>query len=275
MRSAALDHRHERPPADSLAIALAQLNPTVGDVAGNADKVRRARAEAAGAGRRPRASSRAVHRRLSAGGPGAQAGVPGRLPRGGRGARARDRRRRPGAAGRHALGRGRQALQRLSRCSTAARSRRCATRSTCRTTACSTRSACSRRARCRARSCSAACASAFRSARTSGAPDVVECIAETGGEILLVPNGSPYWRDKTDDAAQHRGRARGRERPAAGLSQQVGGQDELVFDGASFVPECRPLARVPASGVPRGASSPTQWVRENGGWRCAAGPRSR
>ena len=34
-------------PADSLKIALAQLNPTVGDVAGNADKVRRARDQAA------------------------------------------------------------------------------------------------------------------------------------------------------------------------------------------------------------------------------------
>src|SRR5689334_17280437 len=33
-------------PADSLKIALAQLNPTVGDVAGNADKVRRAREDA-------------------------------------------------------------------------------------------------------------------------------------------------------------------------------------------------------------------------------------
>ena len=44
-------------PADRLNIALAQLNPTVGDVAGNADKVRRARATAAGAGRRSRASS--------------------------------------------------------------------------------------------------------------------------------------------------------------------------------------------------------------------------
>ncbi len=28
-------------------------------------------------------------------------------------------------------------------------------------------------------------------------PDVVECIAETGGEILLVPNGSPYEAGKT------------------------------------------------------------------------------
>ena len=34
-------------PADSIAIAIAQLNPTVGDIAGNADKARRARAQAA------------------------------------------------------------------------------------------------------------------------------------------------------------------------------------------------------------------------------------
>src|SRR6059058_2245233 len=37
-------------PADRLAIALAQLNATVGDVSGNAEKVRRARATAAGQG---------------------------------------------------------------------------------------------------------------------------------------------------------------------------------------------------------------------------------
>src|SRR3954449_9865424 len=37
-------------PSDRLAIALAQLNPVMGDVAGNADKARRARAEAAGEG---------------------------------------------------------------------------------------------------------------------------------------------------------------------------------------------------------------------------------
>ena len=28
--------------------------------------------------------------------------------------------------------------------------------------------------------------------------NVVECLAETGAEILIVPNGSPYWRDKID-----------------------------------------------------------------------------
>src|SRR5260370_16848085 len=34
-------------PADRLAIAVAQLDPTVGDIAGNADKARQARATAA------------------------------------------------------------------------------------------------------------------------------------------------------------------------------------------------------------------------------------
>jgi NAD+ synthase len=28
--------------------------------------------------------------------------------------------------------------------------------------------------------------------------EVVECLAETGAEILVVPNGSPYWRQKGD-----------------------------------------------------------------------------
>src|SRR5713101_4330174 len=37
-------------PADRLAITIAQLNPIVGDIAGNADKARGARAKAAAAG---------------------------------------------------------------------------------------------------------------------------------------------------------------------------------------------------------------------------------
>jgi NAD+ synthase len=64
--------------------------------------------------------------------------------------------------------------------------------------------------------------------------DVVECISETGGEILLVPNGSPYEVGKTDIRVQL-----GVQRVVeSGLPfvylNQVGGQDELVFDGGSF-----------------------------------------
>src|SRR5271166_731693 len=65
-------------------------------------------------------------------------------------------------------------------------------------------------------------------------PDPVECILETGGEILLVPNASPYERDKL--AIRHNvavNRVVECGLPLIYLNL-VGGQDELVFDGASF-----------------------------------------
>ena len=64
--------------------------------------------------------------------------------------------------------------------------------------------------------------------------NVVECQAETGAEIIVVPNGSPYARDKTDvrlSIAVARVTESGL--PLIYLNQ-VGGQDELVFDGGSF-----------------------------------------
>jgi NAD+ synthase len=65
-------------------------------------------------------------------------------------------------------------------------------------------------------------------------PDPVECITETGGEILLVPNGSPYWRGKTNERLSVAvSRVVESKLPLIYLNQ-FGGQDELVFDGASF-----------------------------------------
>jgi NAD+ synthase len=64
--------------------------------------------------------------------------------------------------------------------------------------------------------------------------NVVECLAETGAEILIVPNGSPYARNKSDlrlSVAVARVTESGL--PLIYLNQ-VGGQDELVFDGGSF-----------------------------------------
>ena len=57
--------------------------------------------------------------------------------------------------------------------------------------------------------------------------NVVECLAETGAEILVVPNGSPYARDKNDlrlSIAVARVTESGL--PLVYLNQ-VGGQDEL------------------------------------------------
>lgn len=64
--------------------------------------------------------------------------------------------------------------------------------------------------------------------------EVIETLAETGAEILLSPNGSPYWRGKV----QERLNIVVKRVKEAGLPliylNQFGGQDELVFDGASF-----------------------------------------
>ena len=65
--------------------------------------------------------------------------------------------------------------------------------------------------------------------------DVVKHLADAGAEMLIVPNGSPYEAGKIARRLEH---AKARV-AASGLSllyvNQVGGQDELVFDGASFV----------------------------------------
>ena len=66
-------------------------------------------------------------------------------------------------------------------------------------------------------------------------PEPVECITETGGEILLVPNGSPYRRGVIDERLNVAVARVKRGRLPLVYVNQVGGQDELVFEGASFV----------------------------------------
>ncbi len=64
--------------------------------------------------------------------------------------------------------------------------------------------------------------------------EVCECLMETGAEFLVVPNGSPFNIDKWDVRQQVAiQRVVETELPLIYLNQ-VGGQDELVFDGASF-----------------------------------------
>lgn len=65
--------------------------------------------------------------------------------------------------------------------------------------------------------------------------DVVECLTETGAEIIVVPNGSPWDRQKLDRRfAVAASRAAEAQLPLVYVNQ-IGGQDELVFDGGSFV----------------------------------------
>jgi NAD+ synthase len=101
--------------------------------------------------------------------------------------------------------------------------------------------------------------------------EVVECLAETGAELLVVPNGSPYWRDK-DEVRLNIAVARVTESDLPIIYvNQVGGQDELVFDGASFgLHSDRSLAfQLPAF---RETVKTLHWQRTGNGWRCIGGP---
>jgi len=100
---------------------------------------------------------------------------------------------------------------------------------------------------------------------------VVECLAETGAELMVVPNGSPYWRDK-DDVRLNIAVARVTESDLPMLYvNQVGGQDELIFDGASFALHAdRSLAmQLPAFCE---AIETVRWERAGNTWRCVGAP---
>ncbi|MCY1127588.1 NAD+ synthase [Frigidibacter sp. RF13] len=65
--------------------------------------------------------------------------------------------------------------------------------------------------------------------------DVAETLAETGAEVLLVPNGSPYYRNKYDRrVALMVARVIETRLPLIYLNM-VGAQDDQIFDGGSFV----------------------------------------
>jgi len=102
-------------------------------------------------------------------------------------------------------------------------------------------------------------------------PDAAETLAETGAEILIVPNGSPYEVDKHDRRVQL-AVARVTE---TGLPliyvNQVGGQDELVFDGASFALGADRALKAQAPSFAEHLTL-TRWERgEDEVWHCREG----
>ncbi len=98
-------------------------------------------------------------------------------------------------------------------------------------------------------------------------------LAEAGAEFLLVPNGSPFELDK-DDGRQKlvRSRVTAIGLPLAYLNR-VGGQDELVFDGSSFVMQPGGEGNGDAELVVQMCDWEedllvTEWRRQADGWRC-------
>ncbi len=106
--------------------------------------------------------------------------------------------------------------------------------------------------------------------------DVAETLLESGAELLIVPNGSPFELDKADVRIT-RAVARVTETKLPLIYvNQVGGQDDLVFDGGSFVLN---TDRSLAIQMPWWKSDVliTKWTRGKGakdgaGWTCAFQP---
>jgi NAD+ synthase len=91
-------------------------------------------------------------------------------------------------------------------------------------------------------------------------PDVAETLAESGAELFVVINSSPFESDKRDERLSL-AVARIKENGLPLLYvNQVGGQDELVFDGASFALDADCTLRVQAPDW-REALALTRWHR--------------
>ncbi|MGV8841612.1 MAG: NAD+ synthase [Bauldia sp.] len=64
--------------------------------------------------------------------------------------------------------------------------------------------------------------------------DVATHLGALGAELLIVPNGSPYWRDKHGERLRVATAAAIVTNAPVIYANMLGGQDELVFDGGSF-----------------------------------------
>lgn len=100
--------------------------------------------------------------------------------------------------------------------------------------------------------------------------DVAECLAETGAELLLAPSVFP-WHRGAGDLRMNRAVARIVETGLPLISlNQLGGQEGLVFDGsgAVFNSDRSLAAQLPAF---RESLAITHWRREGGEWHCEPG----
>ena len=99
---------------------------------------------------------------------------------------------------------------------------------------------------------------------------VAEYLVDQGAEMLLCPNGSPYWKNKQHTRMDLvRARTAEDKVPLLYLNQ-VGGQDDLVFDGASFGME--PGNKLVFQGKSFESDFiVTDWARGTSGWHCTKG----
>ncbi|HET9469315.1 MAG TPA: NAD+ synthase [Vicinamibacterales bacterium] len=101
-------------------------------------------------------------------------------------------------------------------------------------------------------------------------PAITTHLARAGAEFFLVPNGSPFETGKFPMRIEL-ARARTREtKRALVYVNQAGGQDELVFDGRSFVLSRAGDLVCSMAGWEESIAL-TKWTRDDDGWTCDRG----
>jgi NAD+ synthase len=101
-------------------------------------------------------------------------------------------------------------------------------------------------------------------------PAITAHLARAGAELFIVPNGSPFEVGKFSTRLElARARARETNRPLAYVNQ-IGGQDELVFDGRSFVVDAKGAVARSMAGWEE-AVEITRWSKSGDGWTIDSG----
>ena len=104
---------------------------------------------------------------------------------------------------------------------------------------------------------------------------VPKALIEQGAEMMIVINGSPWRRtiERERKAAFSAWFEAWQSPKAMVFVNQVGGQDELVFDGASFAwdSEGATVQRLPAF---KAVLDAAEWVRTGKGWKCGGGAQA-
>jgi len=102
-------------------------------------------------------------------------------------------------------------------------------------------------------------------------PGAGEALADKGADFFIVPHGSPFRvtsLDEREEAARDRVKATGL--PLMFVNQ-LAGQDEVVFEGAGFIMDRAGTVRFRAPQFARGVFL-TEWEKRGNGWECLTGP---
>ena len=104
--------------------------------------------------------------------------------------------------------------------------------------------------------------------------EVAARLAADGAEIILVPNGSPYSREKPELRYDVVKKQVVKSSLPIVYANQIGGQDELVFDGASFALNANGSTAFQMKHFESDLAF-SHWQKQNGKWFCLSGPQEK